>query len=157
MHKKLCISMTLLKRLCQGSKTVIPVQNHFTLRLHTIPIVVLAQRQRRQVDRRHREEEEVARPGLVHLVQQPGVARENGVVKSGVVEPPAIPHVVDPNEKGEQTILSGPRRVGRMRTIPRQELALDLVDERQHCGSVRRHELGVHGCAAVGEVVRLDK
>lgn len=157
MNEQLCIRVALLECLGQGSQAVIPIQNHLALSLNTITAIVLTQRKRRQVNRRHRQEKEVARPSLVHLIQQPGVSREDGVVQGRVIEPPAISHVVNPNEERKQAILPSPRCVGGMRAIPRQKLALDLVDKREHGGRVGRHEFGIHGRTAVGEIVCFDE
>lgn len=156
-NEKVGVGMALLKRLRQGSQARIPVQNHLALGLNRIPIIVLVQGERGEVDRRHGEEEEVPRACLVDLIEQPGVASEDGVVQGSVIEPPAIPDIVNADEEREQRILGCPGCVFRVRAVAWEELELHLVFEGEHGGRVGRHEGGVDGCAAVGEVVSLDE
>lgn len=156
MHKHLDAPLPLLKPLRQRRKPRIPVQNNLALVLNRPPAVVLVERERRQVDGRRAQEQEVARARGVGLVEQVGVHGEDGVVERAVVQPPAVADVVDADEEGEERRGGGPGdacRGGGVRAVRGQEFRFDLVFEREDGWRVGRYEGGVDGGAAVGEVV----
>lgn len=157
MDEQVGVGVLLLHRLGQRDHALVPVGNHFALVLDGVAAVVLLQRQRRKLHGRHAEEQKVARPRCVYLLDQAAVARENGIVQRAVVQPPRVADVVDADEEGEERVRRGPGGVGRVRAVAGDELLFDLVCEREDGGCVGGDEGGVDGCATVGQVVGFDE
>jgi hypothetical protein len=147
MHEQIRIPMRRTKSARQVLKPTIPVQNHPPLVLNRIPAVVFAKRQRRALDRRHAQKQQVPRASGIQVAELRRIHIEDGVVQRSVVEPPRVPDVVDANEEGEEGVVWLPRG-GRGARAVRAREGGDLVFETEDCGRVGRDEGRVDGCAA---------
>ena len=144
--------MPLRKRPRHIPQLRIPQLNHLPLVLNRILSVL--QRQRRKVNRRHAQEQEIPGPSRVDGFEQTVVDGEDLVVQRGCgVQPPAVADVVDADPKGEEGVGVFPGGGGGALAVDGDVLVLDLVLEAEDCGGVGGDEGAVYGGAAVGHVV----
>jgi hypothetical protein len=135
------------KSVRQVLEPAIPVQNHPPLVLNRIPPVIFAKRQRRALDRRHAQKQQVPRASGIQVAEQRRIHIEDGVVQRSIVEPPRVPDIVNADEEGEEGVVWLPRSGCRVRAVRALEGG-DLVFETEDCGRVGRDEGRVDGCAA---------
>jgi hypothetical protein len=147
MHEQIRLLMRRAKSARQVLESAVPLPHHAPLVLNRIPPVVFAKRQRRALDRRHAQKQQVPRASGIQVVEQLRIHVEDGVIQRSIVEPPRVPDVVDADEEGEEGVVWLPRGRRRVRAVRALEGG-DLVFETEDCGRVGRDEGRFDGCAA---------